>query len=89
MAQNYLSILASSAALEGFFAQISDVANPRKRNRLTKKRINEFACLKSWNNILLTVNYDDDDNSDQSEDSDFPASIPDEAILLESSSESD
>jgi hypothetical protein len=47
MAQNYLGILASSAAIEGFFSQVADVANPRKRNRLTKRRINELACLTS------------------------------------------
>jgi hypothetical protein len=74
MAQNYLGILASSAAIEGFFSQVADVANPRKRNRLTKRRINELACLKSWNKVLYTLKEGDISESD---DSDFPASIQD------------
>jgi hypothetical protein len=83
MAQNYQSILASSAALEGQFSQISDTANPRKRNRLSKVRINQLACLKSWNKVLLTV----DPESDESEGSDFPVSVSGDQ--LESSDESE
>ena len=48
------------------------MANPRKRNRLTKRRINEIACLKSWNKVILTPTKEDISESD---DSDFPASI--------------
>ena len=80
MAQNYLGILASSAAIEGFFSQISDVANPRKRNRLTKRRINEIACLKSWNKVKFEL---EEEESGQSDDSDFPASIRSDQSVLE------
>jgi hypothetical protein len=86
MAKDYLGILASSAALEGEFARISDTANPRKRNRLTKRRINELSCIKSWQGIKdLPLPPEED----QSDDSDFPPSIQEEALSDQSEDESD
>jgi hAT family C-terminal dimerisation region len=52
MARDYLSIMASTGSLEGVFSRTSDIANPRKRNRLTKQRINQLICIKSWDNIV-------------------------------------
>lgn len=52
MARDYLSIMASTGSLEGTFSRTSDIANPRKRNRLTKERINQLICIKSWDNIV-------------------------------------
>ena len=48
MAKDYLAILASSAAIESEFSRVSDTVNPRKRNRLSKQRINEMSCLRSF-----------------------------------------
>ena len=61
------------------------MANPRKRNRLTKRRINEITCLKSWDKVLFTLDKEDN----ESEDSDFPASIQDAADQLESNNKED
>ena len=60
--------MASSSPLEGTFSRTGDIANPRKRNRLTKERINQLICIKSQENII------DEDlpiEEDQSDDSDF------------------
>ena len=72
MAKDYLAILASSASLESEFARISDTANPRKRNRLTKQRINEISCIRSFQRIKDLPVPEDEDESDAS---DFPVSI--------------
>ena len=48
MAKDYLAILALSAAIESEFSRVSDTVNPRKRNRLSKQRINEMSCLRSF-----------------------------------------
>ena len=52
MARDYISIMASTGSLEGVFSRTSDITNPRKRNRLTKERINQLICIKSWDNIV-------------------------------------
>jgi hypothetical protein len=66
MARDYLSIMASSSPLEGEFSKVSDVTIP-KRNRLTKRRINEVSCIKSWNMIIdkeLPIEEQESDDSD-------------------------
>jgi hypothetical protein len=72
MAKDYLAILALLAALESEFSRISDTANPRKRNRLSKRRINEISCLRSFQQIKDLPILDDEDESDAL---DFPVSI--------------
>jgi hypothetical protein len=51
--------MAASSPLEGIFSQTGDVANPVKRNRLTKSRINEIICVKSWEKIVNTIIEED------------------------------
>ena len=48
MARDFLCIQPTSAPIEREFSKASDITNPPKRNRLTKKRINQLCCLKSW-----------------------------------------
>jgi hypothetical protein len=67
MARDYLSIMASSSPLEAIFSQTGDIANPSKRNRLTKERVNQLICIKSWENILdeeLPIEEQESDDSD-------------------------
>jgi hypothetical protein len=67
MARDYLSIMASSSPLEGIFSRAGDIANPAKRNRLTKRRINETICIKSWEDIIdeeLPLEEQESDDSD-------------------------
>lgn len=85
MAKDYLAILASSAAIESEFSRVSDTVNPRKRNRLSKQRINEMSCLRSFQRIKDLPIPDDEDESDAS---DFPVSTQDE-LESQSGSEDD
>jgi hypothetical protein len=70
MAKDYLAIIASSAPIEALFSRTSDIANPRKRNRLTKQRINQYICCKSW--AIIEPPIEEDINELESNDSDFP-----------------
>ena len=67
MAKDYLAILALSAAIESEFSRVSDTVNPRKRNRLSKQRINEMSCLRSFQRIKDLPIPDDEDESDASD----------------------
>lgn len=66
LARDILAIPTSTAAVERAFSQISDFANNRRRNRLSKERINQFICLRSWE-IITLVNED----MEEEEESDF------------------
>ena len=81
MARDYLSIMASSAPLESVFSRTAEIANPRKRNRLTKERINQLMCIKSWENII----DEDLSKEDLSDDSDYDGEelIGSEGLLIE------
>jgi len=46
MAQDFLAILATSAPIEREFSKLLDIANNKKRNRLSAERINQLICLK-------------------------------------------
>ena len=70
MAKDYLAIIASSAPIEALFSRTLDIANPRKRNRLTKQRINQYICCKSW--AIIEPPIEEDINELESNDSDFP-----------------
>jgi hAT family C-terminal dimerisation region len=48
IARDVLAINPTSAAIEREFSKASDITNPPKRNRLSKRRINQLCCLKSW-----------------------------------------
>ena len=43
--------MASSAPIEREFSKLDDIANNKKRNRLSAERINQLITLKSWANI--------------------------------------
>ena len=40
--------MASSAPIEREFSKLDDIANNKKRNRLSAERINQLITLKSW-----------------------------------------
>ena len=47
IAQDYLAIIASSAAIEREFSKLADIANNKKRGRLSARRVNQLISLKS------------------------------------------
>jgi hypothetical protein len=55
MAQDFLAIMATSAPIEREFSKLSDIANNKKRNRLSANRVNQLICLKSWADINIEV----------------------------------
>ena len=55
MAQDFLVIIATSAPIEREFNKLSDIANNKKRNRLSANRVNQLICLKSWADINIEV----------------------------------
>ena len=66
MARDYLAIIATTAPIERLFSIASNIANPRHRNRLTKARINQIICLRSWKKLPIIMDDEDDsDNSDE------------------------
>ena len=69
MARDYLAIMPTTAPVERLFSQASESANPRRRNRLTKARINQILCIRSWDKVPDLLDLDDDEN--ESDDSDF------------------
>jgi hypothetical protein len=69
MARDYLAIMPTTAPVERLFSQASESANPRRRNRLTKLRINQILCIRSWDKVPDLLDLDDSEND--SDDSDF------------------
>jgi hypothetical protein len=64
LAKDFLSIMATSAPIEREFSKLADIANNKKRNRLSAKRVNQLICLKSWANIDIK---EEDSNTEESE----------------------
>ena len=71
IARDIFAIIATTAPIERQFSKASEFANPRRRNRLTKTRINELICLKSWDSIPPII---ESDNEIISDDTDISAS---------------
>ena len=67
IARDFLSIMATSAPIEREFSKLSDIANNKKRNRLSALRINQLISLKSWANIKEEEYKIEEDSSSDSE----------------------
>jgi len=59
--------MATSAPIEREFSKLSDIANNKKRNRLSALRINQLISLKSWANIKEEEYKIEEDSSSDSE----------------------
>ena len=70
MARDILAINPTSAPIEREFSKTGDITTPPKRNRLTKTRINQLCCLKSWLS-LETNEIELDPLQDSSDDTDY------------------
>jgi len=66
LVKDFLSIIATSAPIEREFSKLLDIANNKKRNRLSARRVNQLICLKSWANI--DINEEDISTEDDEED---------------------
>jgi hypothetical protein len=69
MARDIIGINPTSAPIERQFSRASDITNPPKRNRLTKRRINQLCCLKSW--LSIKEEIEEDPLEDISDDTDY------------------
>lgn len=59
--------MATSAPIEREFSKLGDIANTKKRNRLSARRINQLICIKSWANIAKeeAIDINEEDTSEE------------------------
>ncbi len=69
MARDIIGINPTSASIERQFSRASDITNLPKRNRLSKQRINQLCCLKSW--LSIQEEQEGDPLEDLSDDIDY------------------